>query len=473
MSVPVPLAVASDMALSSAFSSQRLVNMYPETSQLGGKSAFMLVRTPGLLVNTVVGDGPFRGVVKMVGAAYFVSGDYLYNLASDGVVTNLGYVDGTGIVSMATAGTQIAIATSNEKGYIYDTSFGVGGTVTEITDPDFFGATSVAALDGYFIWGSRSAYVNRFQISAIYNGQSYDALDFASVETTATSLTRVFTVGSQLFMMKPDRTEIWYNSGNSDFPIEPLNGTVIPKGLAAKFSPAIADNTLFWVGYDEDGGGSPAVFKAVGYTATVVSNHAVSRALSGVSDMSQVVGISYVMDNHTYYGLLLPEGNAWFLDAASGIWHERATYNHVRWLGGFHIDVYGRTLITSYLDGAIYELDPDTHMDAGTLPIVWEATLPPFGTDSDLKCCSRLRLDMDTGEATVTGQGSDPIVNLNISDDRGKTWTSDIPASMGVTGDYGLGVEWTQLGQFRSRVHKFHGSEPIKTVLVAAFADID
>lgn len=471
MNKQVPLAVASDMAQSRAFSEQRLVNLFAVKSELGGKSAFMLNGTPALKPFATVGMDTLRGAIKMAGIAYFVSGAYLYRLTADGTATSLGsIIDGTGYVSMATAGAQIAIATSAENGFIYDSST---NALTKIVNANFYGATSVTALDGYFIWGSANNFTNRFQISGLLDGLSYDALDFASAESTATSLVRAFLVGTQIFMMKSDRIEVWYDSGNAAFPFDRLNSTIIPKGLAAKFSPALADNTVFWVGLDDEGGGSPAVFRASGYTPSVISTHAVSRALSDVSDFSKIMGFSYVKDNHTFYGLILPEGNAWFYDVQSGVWHERATYGYDRWLGGVHVDAYGKTLIGSYINGAVYELDLDTYLDAGSIPIVAEATLPAFGTDPSFKRCSRLRLDMETGVGLSSGQGSSPLITLNISDDRGQTWSSDLTGSMGQMGDYGAVVEWRALGQFRSRVHKFRISDPVKRVFIALYAEIN
>jgi hypothetical protein len=79
---------------------------------------------------------------------------------------------------------------------------------------------------------------------------------------------------------------------------------------------------------------------------------------------------------------------------------------------------------------------------------------------------------METGVGLVTGQGSAPLVTLNISDDRGRTFSSDIEASIGEQGEYGLGVEWRQMGQFRSRVHRFRISDPVKRAFMALWADI-
>ncbi len=469
-SVQVPLAVASDRSETLAFSSQRLINMFPEKSQFGGKSPFVLLWAPGLkLFGTGVGTGPWRGGIVMDDVLYIVSGGTFYRVNSGGLGTAIGPVNGSGYVSMATVETQICIATSEEDGYHYDSGT---GTLQKITDNEFYGGTSVTALDGYFIWSSGGANPTRFQISALLDGLSYDAFDFASAESTATELMRVFLVGSQLFMFKPDRIEIWYNSGNADFPFERMNTTIIPKGLAAKFSPALLDNTVFFLGRDDEAGGGPIVYKINGYTPEVISTPAVARALAEVGDLYSIRGCSYVKDNHAFYGVLLPNGTSWFYDVSLGEWHERQTYAQSRWLGNGLMSAYGKTIVGSHADGALYQFDKNTLYDAGTIPITAEITCPTFGTDPDLKRCSRLRLDMEAGVGITTGQGSDPIVDLTISDDRGETFSSDLPCSIGKIGHYDYGVQWFQLGQFRSRVHKFRITDPVRRAVIALYADI-
>jgi hypothetical protein len=470
-SVPVPLAVASDRSQTLAFSSQRLINMYPERSKWGGKSGFVLLWVPGLKPFASLNPGPWRGHVVMAGLLYVVVGTKLYSLTSAGVSAYLGAIPGTGYVTMATVGTQVAIANEAGAGFIYDSS---GPSFAQITDPDFFGGTSVTALDSYFIWSSGGANPRRFQISAINNGLSYDALDFAEAESSGTALIRCYLVGTQLFMMKSDRIEIWYDSGNADFPFERLNSTIIQKGVAAKFSPALLDNTVFWLGRDDEAGGDPIVYRANGYVPEVISTPAVARAFAGftTAELNEVRGCSYVKNNHAFYGLIPPTGNSWWYDASEGEWSERNTYGQDRWLGNGLMSIYGKTLVGSAADGSIYELDQDTFFDNNTIPQTAEVTLPAFGTDPDLKRCSRLRLDMEAGVGLSTGQGSDPKVTLTVSDDRGFIYSSDREAAIGKIGQHGWGVEWRQLGQFRSRVHRFRITDPVKRALIACYADI-
>ncbi len=466
----VPLAVASDRSESLAYSSQRLVNMYPEKSPFGGKSPFVLLGVPALKPFGTVGVGPWRGAIVMDDVLYVVSGTRLYSVNTSGVGTDLGQILGAGYVSMATVGTQIAVATESDLGFIYDSSTGI---CQQISDPDFFGGSSVTALDGYFIWSSGSAFPTRFQISALLDGLSYDALDFASAESTSTTLIRAYTVGSQVFMFKEDRTEIWQDSGDPNFPFDRLSSTIIPKGLAAKFSPAFLDNTVFWLGRDDEAGGAPVVYRANGYVPEVISTPAVARALAQVDDLDEIRGGCYIKDNHAFYLIMLPTGNTWVFDASAPAWHERSTYQQDRWLGNGLVAAYGKTIVGSHADGALYELDKDTYYDAGDIPILADITLPTFGTDPSLKRCARVRLDMEAGVGITTGLGSDPIITLNISDDRGETYSSDLPATIGKISKYEWGVEWRRMSQFRSRVHRFRISDPVKRAIIACYADIN
>jgi hypothetical protein len=469
-SVMVPLAVASDRSESVAFSEQRLVNMFPEKAQFGGKSPFVLLWAPALKpLGPGVGTGPWRGGIVMDGVLYIVSGGTMYSVNGAGIGISLGAIDGSGYVSMATVGTQICVATSAGHGFHYDS---LTGTLQQITDVDFFGGTSVCSLDGYFIWSSGGATPTRFQWSALLNGLLYDALDFASAESTATELIRAYLVGSQIFMMKPDRIEIWFDGGLQDSPFERMSSTIIPKGVAAKFSPALLDNTVFWLGQDDEAGGGPVVYRANGYVPEVISTPAVARALADIGDLDSIRGVSYIKDNHAFYGILLPSGNSWWFDVSMGEWHERETYGHLRWLGNGLTAAYGKTIVGSHLDGALYQFDKRTFYDADTIPMVADITLPTFGTDPDLKRCSRLRLDMEAGVGITTGQGSDPIVTLTFSDDRGHTFSSDLPSPIGKIGQYDYGVQWFQLGQFRSRVHRFRITDPVKRAIIACYADI-
>jgi hypothetical protein len=170
--VRLQVAVQTGRGRTRTVTAERLVNMYAEQSS-GGKSLVVLHGTPGLVLEATYGAGPVRGLHVMRGTRYIVSGGALYNQAG----TNLGVINGTGPVSMATDGTHLVIVTSATTGYVYTTA---GGLQT-ITDPAFPGATSVDYIDTYFLFTEPNS--NRFFISEQGDPLSLDALDFASAES--------------------------------------------------------------------------------------------------------------------------------------------------------------------------------------------------------------------------------------------------------------------------------------------------
>lgn len=464
---PIPLAVASDAAASPAFSSQRLRNWYVETTPTRAKGPLALYCAPGLKNWATAGTGPIRGARKLKGTLYVVSGNGLYSVSSSGVATLKGSVAGTGPVVMAVNdNSQMAIALSDGTGYIYDAT---AGTLNQITDDEFFGGPSVGYLNGYFIWGTAD---ERFQISAINDGASYDGLDFASAESSPDNLKRVFVDHGEVWLMGEETIEPWFNSGAQDFPFAPVNQTVIPKGLFGRYAVGSLDSTVFWVGVDAEAGGGPIVYRANGYIPERISTHAIERILATVTDFDQVVAVTYVQDGHSFFGLILPNAPAVFYDVATGLWHERESYGLGRWLGSCHVYAYGKQIIGSSRDGKLFELDQNTFTDDGNLPVISELVSIPTGDDGSYHTMPLFQIDIEGGVGLATGQGSDPQMMLSFSDDRGFTWSNELWRSMGKIGNYGLRVMWRRLGQFRSRVFKIRISDPVKRVVIQAYADI-
>lgn len=68
-------------------------------------------------------------------------------------------------------------------------------------------------------------------------------------------------------------------------------------------------------------------------------------------------------------------------------------------------------------------------------------------------------------------QGRDPQIMLDWSDDKGKTWSTEITASMGKIGEYGTRVIFRRLGSSRDRIFRVSISDPVKRVITSANLD--
>ena len=69
--------------------------------------------------------------------------------------------------------------------------------------------------------------------------------------------------------------------------------------------------------------------------------------------------------------------------------------------------------------------------------------------------------------------GSNPQAMLQWSDDGAHNWSIELWRNIGQIGEYKNRAIWNRLGSARDRRFKLHISDPIKRVILAAFADIE
>lgn len=97
----------------------------------------------------------------------------------------------------------------------------------------------------------------------------------------------------------------------------------------------------------------------------------------------------------------------------------------------------------------------------------------PIGNDGTWKTMGAFQVDAETGRAlSGSVNGSNPMLYLSYSDDRGETFGNVRGRSLGLIGRYGQKVIWRQLGRFRSRVIKLYTTDPIKLAFLDYFVDV-
>jgi hypothetical protein len=372
----------------------RMVNLFPEVVPEGGKQPAFLQRCPGLVLQTVVGSGPIRGLWEHNGYLYVVSANTFYQVNSAWVATAKGTVDGTGLVSMADNGTQIMIAAS-PKGYIYNTLTGVFG---QIADQDFPGASVVDYLDGYFVFIQPNS--QRMWVTALLDGTSIDPLDFASAEGDPDNIVSMIVDHREVWLFGNSSTEVWYNAGLPDFPLARIQGAFNELGCAARYSVAKMNNQIYWLGKDPRGQG--IVYVANGYQGQRVSTHAVEWQIQQYGDLSNAIGYTYQQDGHSFYVLVFPSvGKTWVYDAATGAWHERAGWDDswTRYLGQTQVFFNGKNLLGDYENGNIYTVDQNTYAyNGGTQRWLRSWRALPTGENTLRRTAQHaLQLDCETG----------------------------------------------------------------------------
>jgi hypothetical protein len=476
----------------------RMVNLYPEVILEGGLEAAYLQRCPGLRFIATVGSGPIVGAWSHGTLGYVVSGTEFYSVTSTGVPTLIGTVENTGFVSMADNGTQLFIA-AGAKGYIYNFDTNV---LAEITDEDFHGATTVGYLDGYFVFSEPNS--QRLWVTSLFDGTSVDPTDFASAEGAPDDIVGLVVNHREVWVFGTNSTEVWYNSGDADFPLARIQGAYNEVGCVAPNSISKLDNSIVWLGQDARGQG--IVYRAEGYRAQRISTHAVEFAVQGYVNIADAVSYSYQQDGHEFYIINFPLADTtWCLDASTNAWHERRGLlngQFTRHRGNCFVNFNGALVVGDYENGNLYAFDLDVYADNGETQKWlrrWRA-LPTGANDFKRTAQHALQLICETGvgldgyvvdEALLVElgvvllveagiplmignpvmEGADPQVMLRWSDDGGHTWSNEHWKSLGRIGQSQTRVIWRRLGmteKLRDRVYEVSGTAPVKVAIMGA-----
>lgn len=447
------------------FDAQRCINLFPVVSEAQSKEPGALYGTPGLKLFATAGNGPIRGGIMCGNGRMFVlSGNGFYEIGRTGTATLWGTVSTfNGAVSISENGLQVFIATG-AQGYTF--TFATN-TLALVTDGDFPGADYVTFIDGYFVVSRPNS--GEFYVSNIYDGTSWVALEFATAESSPDKLVAPFSAYGQLWLFGENSVEIWYTSQNVDFPFERSSGSM-EVGCAARFSIVKADNSIFWLGKDANGKG--IVYRAAGASPQRISTHAIEYAIAKSGDLGDVVGYCYQQEGHLFY--VLTGGNletSLVYDASTGLWHERAFLSNgdlQQHRGLFHWAAFGKSLTGDRIDGRIYELDLDTYTDNGD-EIHRSRTFSHISDEGRRIVINYLEVHFEAGVGLTTGQGSDPKVWLEVSQDGGKTWSSAFEATIGKIGEYQRVAVWRRLGQSEQWTFRVSISDPVKVAITGAY----
>lgn len=444
---------------------ERSVNLYP-ISDPEGADVSSLYGTPGLKTFTTLGTGPIRGVFRSAAnsRAFAVSGSGLYELHADGTSTLRGSLNGSsGTVTIAENGLQLGIC-DGDKLYMFTYLTNVFGVVT---DPDLPSAGGIDFIDGYFVINENNT--GRFYISALYDGTSWDPLDFATAESSPDKLVRAINFVGQLGLYGEKTLEIWRNTGDSLFPFARISSAT-PIGATSAYAIQSIDTSIFWVGGNDQGTG--IVYKASGFSPVRISTSPIERILQGVNDLTALVSWAYQEDGHVFYVITGSDlETSLVFDLNTNLWHERAYLSN----GDFQqhraccfMEAFNKHLVGDRADGRIYEMSQDFFTDDGD-PIKRLRVYTHLLDELNPVRYSSLQIGFEVGDGLQSGQGSDPIMSLRISKDGARTWTAYYNKSLGAVGKYQQQVKFRRLGIQQQNTYEISTSEPIKIAITGSY----
>lgn len=464
--IPVNVTGPTYLSRSKPLSSQQTVNWYQQLSDQG-KDAYVLLPFPGLKsIGSEIGAD--RGMHRMAEILYQVKGDSLYEIASNGAHTLRGEIPGAGRAVIADDGINMFIV-SDLRVWRYSTDT---NEVTEVTDANITGAKSVDFFNNQFIYTK-----DKFStVSNVGDGSTASGLNVIGEETLPDDLVRDYVFNEDEVIYRCGKRSIvgWYNSGVGNPPIEKLQGRVFGVGLAAINSIAETDEAFYWLGDDK------AIYRAVGGAKDRVSTDAIFNEIQKYSDVSDAIGVTFTMEGQNFYAITFPTGgktfvvseslgvNGWF-ELSSGIKGETYQAQSI-------VNAYGKTFAADAENGTVYTLDLDTYTN-NSEPLKRTRVTQSMNGDllsskGKLVQMSSAKFIMETGVGLISGQGDNPRIMIEYSDDGGRTFSAGAWPRVGRLGEFTLQVEWDNLGVFYDRILRLSTTDPVNYSIFSATVDL-
>lgn len=446
-------------------SSQHRINCYMERVVDEDTEQTSIIASPGMDLMGNLGETPIRGWIVVGEFIYAVHRDTFYEINNGGIATSRGTISSsTGKVGMASDGSVILI-TDGIEGFTYTIA---STTLLAIADADFPDAAETCSWGGGYFKVETG---DQWMISE--DGTTWNALDIATAEHAPDGVVRVFDDHSEALILGDYTTEFWGLTGNADFPYQPIRGSAVEYGLAAKWSLAKFENSV--AGLFKNRLGHVQVMMIQGHTMVPISSPELDAIINRYSNPVNATGYSYMFEGHSFYRINFPaDGKSWEFDGTASkqlgtpVWCERQSgVAGERHRGELCVNFLNKIRISDFENGKFYTVNATTYSENGTY-YPFELTSRKLVKDFDPFTVNKLFLDFETGVGIATGQGSDPQVMLTVSRDGGHTFGQEMWKDLGEVGKYLTRVEWHQIGTADSFVFKVRITDPVKRHLMNA-----
>lgn len=457
-------------ALSQTIAAETAVNIYAESSGQGKAKQTTFYGTPGLRLSaTVVGDGT-RGWFTQDSRTWVTVGDRLYERLANGTYVDRGAIPNDDApVSYASNGQG-----GDQLGVVGGDTLSVLDLTTNLLTPvvlPFSGPVQMSFLDGYGLILQRDSPIVYY--TALEDFTSVDALDFFTRSGTSDNLVGIAVSRDRIWCWGSKTSTLFYDSGDIDTPFLPYPGTAMQTGLVSPWLVGQYNDVFYWVAANAKGQ-RRIVSAASDPQATEISTPPIVLFLSRCTTLDDAEMLVYEQEGHPFIAVTAPSSTddiqTYVYDVREQLWHARAGWNSTlgvstRWRARGSTSIDGQIYVGDYESGALYALDLDCYDDNGDI-LRRERTWPYIASENQWLFLDQVELGIQAGVGLSSGQGVDPVVNLEISRDAARTWVDAGTATLGAIGEYVARAIWRRLGRARSDrlVGRITQTDPCKTV---------
>jgi hypothetical protein len=433
----------------------------------------VLVRFPGSDRFSHVGDELVRGFYGASNSEglYVVQGLNVLALTRSGSVKKIGQIGTTvGHVSMADSGRQLMIVDGRE-GYIVDITVPVDEqTVVKITDADYpKTCTSVIFQMGRFLVNVVGE--NKFYGSAIFDGFSWDGLDFASAEAYPDNIIRLANGPSGIIYLFGNQSiEIWVNDGSANFPYSRVSGGVIQTGLMSYESLCNVEDSVIFLGRSASSG--KKIFKLSGQSVTDITTAEMTDIIEKLKFHAESTALTFNSNGNPIYQIAFNEiGREFFVDLKTGLWGERKSRNKIGHVWKYGTSFESTQFFCSKFDAEIFIINR-SHTKDGSFYQDFQFTGRHLSQNEEYFSVNSLQFVVEMGQGTDDDYNKAPKAVLSYSKDGGFSFTPEIQGSMGKLGDYLKRLIWRRLGTANDIVFRLKVTDQVAVKVISAIIDL-
>jgi Phage stabilisation protein len=337
--------------------------------------------------------------------------------------TLIGEIDGDGPVSMDSF-SNISFIAAGQSLFSYN-----GTTILPVSTPDNSAITKVLIAAGRAVVIKNNS--QRFYWSDVLDPIVGD-LSFAEAENSPDRLLDMLYVGDTLLLFGEGTTEFWTLNADPDLPFVPIVGRVLPKGIRQLGAVTKINDTFAWVTND--------------------NKVCVSSLSNSISDVDLETSISnsatvrlwtFFLDQTEFLCLSLDD-ETWVLNPYTEFaWSRFQTYGQNDWsFKCFSNDSFGGTGAGATFVWSSSYVDPDNSVLERRFR-VWAPI------ESGQEILNSVLLNTNPGQTlNLTGDYSNPAIEMRTSRDGGETFSSFRTITVGAQGAYRRLVRWLSCGIF-------------------------
>jgi hypothetical protein len=377
---------------------------------------------------------------------------------------------------MADNGTILVIVVPGGDTFVWD-----GSALTQITDPDFQVSDTVSFYRGFFVFTTTDG--KQLFVSNLNQPLIFDALDFGSAEGDPDRIITQILNHDELTILGTETSEVFKLVGGAGFPLAIIPGAFGQKGAHSKYGTIAFDSTFLFIGGGENE--KTAVWRKTSSSNSVkISDNAIDTLIQEFTadeiaeafwmtytQRGQLLAILTINSSRIPCRSFVYNGTASVLGGKQ-VWFEyQSGVTDNCWRVNSIVKVYDKFLCGDSIDGRIGFLDKDKNDDYGDV-MFRQMSTAPFSQDGVSIFAGEFEATFESGVGLTTGQGSDPIVRYDFSDDGARTFSSEFSRTIGKIGRYEQRSIWRRQGRFPvSRVIRLTITDPVKANLIRIAAN--